>query len=29
VRGELTPFLEIRGVVGNANQVVFTGGVRF
>ena len=27
--GELTPFLEIRGVVGNANQVVFTGGVRF
>lgn len=29
VQGELTPFLEIRGVVGNANQVVFTGGVRF
>jgi outer membrane protein X len=29
VTGELTPFLEIRGVVGNANQVVFTGGVRF
>ena len=29
VRGEVTPFLEIRGVVGNANQVVFTGGVRF
>ena len=29
VPGELTPFLEIRGVVGNANQVVFTGGVRF
>jgi outer membrane protein X len=29
VRGELTPFLDIRGVVGNANQVVFTGGVRF
>jgi len=29
VTGELTPFLEIRGVVGNVNQVVFTGGVRF
>lgn len=29
VQGELTPFVEIRGVVGNANQVVFTGGVRF
>jgi len=29
VQGSLTPFLEIRGVVGNANQVVFTGGVRF
>ncbi|HYL54687.1 MAG TPA: outer membrane beta-barrel protein [Gemmatimonadales bacterium] len=29
VRGSLIPFLEIRGVVGNANQVVFTGGVRF
>ena len=29
VRGSITPFLEIRGVVGNANQVVFTGGVRF
>lgn len=29
VRGTLTPFLEIRGVVGNANQVVFTGGIRF
>jgi outer membrane immunogenic protein len=29
IQGELTPFLEIRGVVGNANQVVFTGGIRF
>ena len=29
VRGTLTPFVEIRGVVGNANQVVFTGGIRF
>ena len=29
VRGSATPFLEVRGVVGNANQVVFTGGVRF
>jgi hypothetical protein len=25
----VTPFAEIRGVVGNANQVVLTGGVRF
>jgi hypothetical protein len=29
VKGTLTPFAEIRGVVGNANQVVLTGGVRF
>jgi outer membrane protein with beta-barrel domain len=29
VKGTVTPFAEIRGVVGNANQVVFTGGVRF
>jgi opacity protein-like surface antigen len=29
VRGNLTPFAEFRGVVGNANQVVITGGVRF
>ena len=29
VKSSVTPFAEIRGVVGNANQVVFTGGVRF
>ena len=29
VKSNVTPFAEIRGVVGNANQVVFTGGVRF
>jgi len=29
VKGNLTPFAEFRGVVGNANQVVLTGGVRF
>jgi len=29
VRGSITPFAEFRGVVGNANQVVLTGGVRF
>jgi len=29
VNGSLTPFAEFRGVVGNANQVVLTGGVRF
>ena len=29
VKGSLTPFAEIRGVVGNANQVVVTAGIRF
>ena len=29
VKSSVTPFAEIRGVVGNANQVVFTGGLRF
>jgi len=29
VKGSVTPFAEFRGVVGNANQVVITGGVRF
>ena len=29
VKGNLKPFAEFRGVVGNSNQVVLTGGVRF
>ncbi len=29
VKGEITPFAELRGIVGGGKQVVITGGIRF